>query len=523
MGEVYRGEFYEGYESGSGVLTLVNGSRYEGGFKDGMFHGKGIFVDVSGDTYTGDFLHGEFAGAGKSTSTDGDSYEGDFKKWRFDGKGVLALKSGDRYAGHFVGGVPAGHMQVKYQGGARYEGGMQGWDYQGKGVLTSKNGDSFSGGYDHGVATGVMDVVKKERDEVYRGKLEGWEYHGKGVLTKTNGLKYQGDFKYGYFDGDGKLTTADKKKYVGEFSYGSFSGKGTLEYLSVSGERKTLTGPWQSGKYMGDDAANYVQDGLAKVNVEKVMYAQSKKVEDALAKLAPQLAGEPDLYFVGFGGYGAEDVFMNEIRFASSVMNKFYNVGKRSVSLINNPNTVDDVPLATVTNLEMVLNGVAKQMDVSEDILFLYVSSHGSKEHNISVSLDGVSLQDLTPKRFKEIIKASGIKWKVLVVSSCYSGGMISPLGDENTLVMTASRADRQSFGCGAEAKLTYFGRAFFEQSLNSQVSFVDAFAHARGLIAGWEEKEKEEPSEPQISTGSQIEKKLAEWHRNLERQANSM
>jgi hypothetical protein len=169
----------------------------------------------------------------------------------------------------------------------------------------------------------------------------------------------------------------------------------------------------------------------------------------------------------------------------------------------------------------MILKGVARQMDVEEDILFLYVTSHGSKKHEISVSLDGMPLEDLSAKRFKEIIDASGIKWKVLVISACFSGGLIAPLKDDHTLVITAARADRESFGCGIDSELTYFGRAFFKQSLNSSVSFVEAFSQARNLISDREKKEKQEPSDPQIATSPLIEKKLAEWRSGSSRKAN--
>ncbi|MEQ1629152.1 MAG: C13 family peptidase [Gallionella sp.] len=515
-GDVYRGEFYEGYESGAGVMTFANGDRYEGDFKQGMFDGKGIFIDASGGSYKGDFLLGEFTGMGSSTTVDGDKFEGHFLNWRLSGTGICTLKSGDRYEGQFADGIPSGQMKVKYQGGNRYEGGMAGWEYHGQGVLTSSDGeDSFSGRFEQGTATGIMTVIKKDAGEEYHGELERWLYHGKGKLAKSDGTKYEGDFKYGMYNGKGVLITPDSRKYVGEFEYDNFNGNGTLEFRSASGKRKKLTGKWRSGKYTGDDAAAYVQDGLANINVEKVMYAQTDKVADALKKLAPQVSEQADLYFVGFGAYGEEDVFMNEVRNASSLMNKLYNVGNHSISLINNPKAVEDVPLATVTNLERVLHGIAKQMDVNEDILFLYVSSHGSKDHDISVSLDGVSLQKLTPKRFKEIVDESGIKWKVLLISACYSGGLIAPLKDEHTLIMTASQADKTSFGCGAEAKLTYFGQAYFEQSLNPQVSFIDAFAHARELISVREKKEKRESSDPQIFSTPQIEKKLASWHRS--------
>ncbi len=520
-GDIYRGEYYEGQESGEGAVALANGDRYEGAFKDGAFNGKGTYVAQKGDTYTGDFKHGVFSGVGKMVSSEGDSYEGHFDKWRLDGEGIMSLKSGDKYEGHFVNGEPSGHMVVIYKSGGRYEGGMAGWNYHGEGVLVGPNGDSFSGHFENGTTTGVMDVVYKERRESYKGELNQWTYHGQGVLLKSDGQKYVGEFKYGLFDGQGTLTTTDKRKYVGEFKYGEFYGEGTLEYHGENSERKKLTGHWKNGKYIGDDAGAYVKDGLAEPNMEKAMYSQTKKVAEALSKLKPQVVGQPDLYFVGFGGYGAEDVFMKEVRYSSGVMDKLYHTGGRSVSLINNPRSVDDVPLATVTNLETVLNGIARQMDVNEDILFLYVTSHGSKEHEISVSMDGVSLQGLTAKRFKKIVDASGIKWKVLVISACYSGGLIDALKDDYTLVMTASRADRKSFGCGSESEFTYFGEAFFEKSLNSKVSFVGAFKHARELIAERETKEKREASEPQIASTPLIEGKLAEWRNSLAKANN--
>ena len=54
----------------------------------------------------------------------------------------------------------------------------------------------------------------------------------------------------------------------------------------------------------------------------------------------------------------------------------------------------------------------------------------------------------------------------VIVISACYSGGFIDALKDERTLVMTAARADRTSFGCSDDSDFTYFGRALFAEAL---------------------------------------------------------
>ncbi len=512
-GNVYKGRFIDGQENGRGVLEMVSGDRYEGSFNNGLFHGQGIYEAKNGDTFIGDFIKGEFSGQGRFVSEFGEQYEGEFLRWAMHGQGTLRLESGETYSGRFEDGDPMGQMVVEYHNGDRYQGGMVGWNLHGEGIYVGQNGYSYSGTYEDGRAVGIMIVENKENGTLYEGELENWIFHGQGELRLKDGARYDGDFRYGRFDGTGKLITSDGKTYSGEFRFGKYHGDGTLDYRDQNGETKTLSGRWKNGKYAGDDAARFTALGLSRLNAEQVLFEQPKQIETVLARLAPQVSGRPDLYFIGFGSFGSEDVFMNEIHHSSHVMNELYQVGSRTVSMINNVKTVNDVPLATVTNLEAVLNGVSKQMDVEEDILFLYVTSHGSKEHELAVSLDGMPLQSLPVNLFKQIIIDSGIKWKVLVVSACYSGGFLEALKDDHTMVMTAARADRQSFGCGDDSDLTYFGRAFFDRSLTSGSRFVDAFKQARNLVSDWEKEEGRVPSEPQISSTSLIEEKLSQWH----------
>jgi hypothetical protein len=85
-------------------------------------------------------------------------------------------------------------------------------------------------------------------------------------------------------------------------------------------------------------------------------------------------------------------------------------------------------------------------------------------------------------------------------------------LKNEETLVITASRSDRASFGCGTQSDITDFGRAFFVDALNHTDSFTEAFAAARKLIDNWETRDGEDHSYPQMSTNPQIEAKLKSW-----------
>ena len=108
------------------------------------------------------------------------------------------------------------------------------------------------------------------------------------------------------------------------------------------------------------------------------------------------------------------------------------------------------------------------------------------------------------------MLHASGIKWKVLVISACYSGGFIEPLKDDNTLIITATDANNQSFGCGNGEKLTWFGKAYFDGALRRTRSFAEAFGFARQEVAQREREQNFTASNPQMHVGAAIRDKLA-------------
>jgi hypothetical protein len=111
------------------------------------------------------------------------------------------------------------------------------------------------------------------------------------------------------------------------------------------------------------------------------------------------------------------------------------------------------------------------------------------------------------------------MRWKVIIVNACYSGGFVDALRDDSTMVMTSARADRTSFGCGADSDITYFGKAFLDDALNKTTSLREAFDLARASVDEWEsagadhsEGKAIEHSEPQIASSRSIEAKLSNW-----------
>ena len=256
-------------------------------------------------------------------------------------------------------------------------------------------------------------------------------------------------------------------------------------------------------------------ENLPRVESEEVLAAQPRLLFEALTGLEEREPGKTNLYFVGFAGDASQDVFRNDMEAAQEVADAQLGTEGRSVVLVNSPKTVLDAPLATLTNLQASLSTLGKLLDTEEDIALLYLSSHGTADHRLLVNFPPLRLQQLTPIGLHRMLQESGIKWKVVIVSACYSGGFVEPLKDPYTLVITSSRADRTSFGCDNASEFTYFGQAYFQEALKKTPSFIDAFELARAAIAERERAEGLTPSEPQIYVGAAIRAKLGTKARN--------
>ncbi len=257
--------------------------------------------------------------------------------------------------------------------------------------------------------------------------------------------------------------------------------------------------------------------GQPSIAQEELFHAQDGMLEAHLAALQAQRPGIADLYFVGFAPEGTEDVFGKELGTVARLMRERFDAGGRSLLLSNDPATLAELPVASATNLGIALEHIGEVMDTDEDVLFLYVTTHGSEDGELAVELPPLDLYQIRPAALARMLHESGIKWKVLVISACYSGGFIEPLKDENTLIITATDAQHQSFGCGNGRNLTWFGKAYFDDALRRTRSFTGAFELARREIAERERERGYTPSNPQMFVGAAMREKLRGMEARLE------
>jgi hypothetical protein len=433
-----------------------------------------------------------------------------------------ALKFAFLWLAAMPAALAAGNPDAITPDGGRYYGSLVDGKLHGRGRIEWPNGAFYEGEFANGMMWGQGELRYRD-GRTYRGEFVRGEFHGKGRLENANGDVYEGEFKNWQFHGQGKLRLTNGDVYEGGFANALYEGQGTLTYAKPKPDgRKQDSGIWRFGSLPEDPERKQ-----AMKNVEVALYAQKELLDKALASLQPREPGRINLYLLTVAGDASQEVFRREVDFVQGEFARRFGTAGRSVSLINSRNTAASAPMATVTSIRQAVKAIAARMDREQDILFLFLTSHGSRNHELTLSQNGMQLADLGAAELGALLKESGIRWKVVVVSACYSGGFIAPLKDERTLVITAARHDRSSFGCADESDFTYFGRAFFKESLPKSRSFVEAFRRAETLVKDWERKDSGDPASrrngaasaaddhhslPPISNAHAIDEHLKRW-----------
>lgn len=470
-------------------VVLPDGSRYQGELKDGLLHGEAKLTLNNGDVYQGGFKAGRYHGEGQLSYEGGATYEGGFVNGEFSGKGRYSVDK-TWYEGVFEKGTLTGEAEYLDYYGNKYKGEVSGWYANGDGVMTDQEGAISSGTFENGA-------------------LEG-----QGQRTHSDGSVYKGSFEYGEYDGTGVLTHADKSVYEGEFSNGKYHGKGTLtEPNSETNNVEVFKGLWKRGVLIFNEITGTQKSDQAELALER----HQLLLNTHLLSLDESSPNAPNVYFLGVAGDGKQSVFRREIEYVSDIIEQRYDTQGRSVSLINHHDRAENYPMATSRSINASINAIANKMDIEEDILFVYLSSHGSKNHEFSLAHDSIRLTNLPSQSFASMLQKTKIKWKVIFVSACYSGGFIPDLENETTMVITAADSENTSFGCSEDSEMTYFGKALFREVLSNNIDMdlVEAFKRSKKIIKKWEEDEDLSASNPSISAPKAIVKKLVKLKKN--------
>lgn len=237
---------------------------------------------------------------------------------------------------------------------------------------------------------------------------------------------------------------------------------------------------------------------------------QGQLIDNFVDSILPGNPDKTDLYFVSFAGDAKQDVFMREALYTQRLFDDSYDTEGRSVALVNNQKTTAKNLVASNENLERTLKVMGRKMD-EDDVLYLYLTSHGSRDHQLSIDFPPHTVKDFGAFEIRRMLDEAGIKWRVVVVSACFSGGFVEPLKSPYTVIATAADANQASFGCSDDRNFTYFGEAIFERQMARGVGIIPALDGARDIVLSMEKSGGFEPSNPQLWWGNSVLGKMNE------------
>lgn len=242
---------------------------------------------------------------------------------------------------------------------------------------------------------------------------------------------------------------------------------------------------------------------------------QVKLLGDALDAVEPQRPGRLDVYVLVAAFWG-DPVFEREATQAEAILREHFNAEGRTIVLSAGTGAAERrYPAATPNNLNAALGRIGQVIDADEDLVVVFLTSHGAPDGAMGLRENNRLSAWLRPANLRDALAGAGVQNRVVIVSSCFSGAFIAPLMDERTIVLTAAAPDRSSFGCQPERDWTFFGDALFNHNVRTGEPLLRSFDQAKALIQQWErERSLSPPSNPQRYVGARAEQMLTQAER---------
>jgi hypothetical protein len=241
----------------------------------------------------------------------------------------------------------------------------------------------------------------------------------------------------------------------------------------------------------------------------------AKLMGDALEALQLQRPGVQDVYTLSVSFWG-DPVFEREATQAEAILRDHLGAEGRSLILSAGGQGQRNYPAASPDNFAAALGHIGSLIDPNEDLVVIFITTHGQSDGVASIREHNRLFAGLRPAHLSTMLSQANIRNRVVIVSACFSGAFIAPLATDSTIVMTAAAPDRSSFGCLPQNEWTFFGDAYFNQSVRGGGDMIEAFDNAKRLISRWErEQNLSPPSNPQIFVGARAAAMLRQAERD--------
>jgi hypothetical protein len=201
-------------------------------------------------------------------------------------------------------------------------------------------------------------------------------------------------------------------------------------------------------------------------------------------------------------GDNAEPVFENAV---AAVRNWLVSGGvpARNIQMLSaTPGAAQGTGVAAEpASAERVLARIAALRPGPGEGCLVFITSHGQRGAGIWLAYSG---EFLRPAELAQALSAGCARAPtVVIVSGCFTGGFTA-VHAPNRIVVTASRADRPSFGCAVERTYAVFDECLLA-SLPQAVTWRAVIATTQHCVREREGKMQVTPSEPQAIFGAKV------------------
>ncbi len=151
-----------------------------------------------------------------------------------------------------------------------------------------------------------------------------------------------------------------------------------------------------------------------------------------------------------------------------------------------------------------VLAQIAALHPADGQACFVFLTSHGAHGPGLYLAprtefIDPAALD-------RALASGCGEAPTVAIVSACYTGNFARPpMMRPNRIILTAARADRPSFGCGAGQELTYYDRCLLQSLAARPDGWQGVVGKVRACVTRLETEGDEPASDPQSFIGRTV------------------
>jgi len=204
-------------------------------------------------------------------------------------------------------------------------------------------------------------------------------------------------------------------------------------------------------------------------------------------------------------GDGSLPVFDNAVESVAARMRERNSVAADDIQRLSAAPGIIAQHGARTASLDHVLDAIGNMKPGPGEGCFVFATSHGvaGAYPTLKLSMTG---EVLTPHALdRALTRGCGNAPTAVVVSGCFTGAFAkSPMNRPNRVVLTAARADRASFGCGAGRTYTVYDECLLD-AIDAGGTWRQAYVSVQHCVTDNEVVDQVTPSLPQAWFGLAI------------------